>query len=553
MLPTATGEVMRRRYRSTSNDTDWLTRFTSVWPIVHVEPQPDYVSVFAPHPVTFVGGLQPPHLNAILAVADEPAVHLARQRQFTVPSPPKFSSSIPPEPKPPGEQPRSSAEPLWRDFEPKEAQRGLIGTLSSYLSGEYGKARARYEAEQAAWERQKSFRRSAEEAYWHAHEQFEKQTAAHNQQREELERERKRETTNYSKYVQRVEAERAADLAAYEKMLAGAAAGEAAAIETTAVQCCLAIPLPLNLPGKPTAHFEDVDGILLLTVPAPNMEEVGLFVQLKTKARAASEKELRAAQEFVVHVLALRVLHEVFATPELSHVQMAGVNMTLAYTERRNGKRMNEIIASVAATRDEFAGVDVAHVDARLCFRALKGVATPSFHEPAAVRPFLKFGETDGRIIESREVVDALEQQTNLAALDWEDFEHIVRELFAKLFSSRAGAEVHVTRASRDYGVDALIFDPDPIHGGKFVIQAKRYVNTVDVAAIRDLFGTVQNEGANRGYIVTTSSYGPEAHAFAKGKPLTLIDGTHLLQLLKEHGYAFRINLQEARQILHGR
>jgi len=41
------------------------------------------------------------------------------------------------------------------------------------------------------------------------------------------------------------------------------------------------------------------------------------------------------------------------------------------------------------------------------------------------------------------------------------------------------------------------------------VLQAKRYTRTVDVAAVRDLYGTVVNEGANRGILVTTASYGP--------------------------------------------
>jgi restriction endonuclease Mrr len=49
--------------------------------------------------------------------------------------------------------------------------------------------------------------------------------------------------------------------------------------------------------------------------------------------------------------------------------------------------------------------------------------------------------------------------------------------------------------ASRDGGVDAIVFDPDPIRGGKIVIQAKRYTNTVSVSAVRDLFGTIHNEG----------------------------------------------------------
>ena len=36
-----------------------------------------------------------------------------------------------------------------------------------------------------------------------------------------------------------------------------------------------------------------------------------------------------------------------------------------------------------------------------------------------------------------------------------------------------------ITQASKDGGVDAVAFDPDPIRGGKIVIQAKRYTNVV--------------------------------------------------------------------------
>ena len=52
---------------------------------------------------------------------------------------------------------------------------------------------------------------------------------------------------------------------------------------------------------------------------------------------------------------------------------------------------------------------------------------------------------------------------------------------------------------------------------------------------MRDLFGTVQNEGASKGILVTTSGYGPSSFQFASGKPLELIDGSNLLYLLAEH------------------
>ncbi|HWE64704.1 MAG TPA: restriction endonuclease, partial [Chloroflexota bacterium] len=95
--------------------------------------------------------------------------------------------------------------------------------------------------------------------------------------------------------------------------------------------------------------------------------------------------------------------------------------------------------------------------------------------------------------------------------------------------------ETRLTQASRDGGVDCVAYDPRPVLGGKVVIQAKRYKPTVGVSAVRDLFGTVQNEGASKGLLVTTSGYGKAAYDFASGKPLDLLDGSNLLYLLSKH------------------
>ena len=67
---------------------------------------------------------------------------------------------------------------------------------------------------------------------------------------------------------------------------------------------------------------------------------------------------------------------------------------------------------------------------------------------------------------------------------------------------------------------------------------------------MRDLYGVIMHEGANRGILVTTSSYGPDAYKFAEGKPITLIDGSQLLELLKKQGYSMRIDLIEAKKLL---
>ena len=86
-----------------------------------------------------------------------------------------------------------------------------------------------------------------------------------------------------------------------------------------------------------------------------------------------------------------------------------------------------------------------------------------------------------------------------------------------------------------------MAYDSRPVLGGKVVIQAKRYSNTVGVSAVHDLYGTMMNEGANKGILVATSSYGPDAYDFAKDKPIELIDGGGLLYLLEQHGVKARI------------
>lgn len=59
------------------------------------------------------------------------------------------------------------------------------------------------------------------------------------------------------------------------------------------------------------------------------------------------------------------------------------------------------------------------------------------------------------------------------------------------------------------------------------------------------------NEGATKGILVTTSDYGPDAYEFAKGKPITLLNGNNLLYLLEKHGHQAKIDIKEAKQILN--
>jgi restriction system protein len=228
---------------------------------------------------------------------------------------------------------------------------------------------------------------------------------------------------------------------------------------------------------------------------------------------------------------------------------IVAINAMQNWFDPATGTPRRGIIASIQAAKSELCQLQIDQVEPTACFRHLKGIATPSVDRVSPVRAIFTLNTEDKRIIENRDVAVALQEQTNIAAMPWDDFEHLVRQLFEWEFG-RNGVEVKVTRASRDRGVDAIMFDPDPLRGGKYVLQAKRYTRPVDVAAVRDLYGTVVNEGANRGILVTTSSFGPDSYEFAKDKPLSLVDGPNLLVMLHRHGRKFRIDLAEARRLV---
>jgi restriction system protein len=224
------------------------------------------------------------------------------------------------------------------------------------------------------------------------------------------------------------------------------------------------------------------------------------------------------------------------------------LNGWVKFDDPSTGISTKAYTASLMVDRNQISNVNISKIDPVTAFDSLHGKSAGRLIEIIPIEPMLSLNKKDSRFVDAKAVLSTLGPATNLAAMDWQDFEHLIRELFEKEFTGR-GAEVKITQASRDRGVDAIVFDPDPIHGGKYVIQAKRYTNTVDVSAVRDLCAVVKKEGASRGILVTTSTYGADAYAFANNEPVTLLNGAELLGLLRKHGYSFRINLQEARKL----
>jgi restriction system protein len=251
--------------------------------------------------------------------------------------------------------------------------------------------------------------------------------------------------------------------------------------------------------------------------------------------------QMRALYASLVAQFALRTLNGVFASDYANVVDTVVLNCVLDTINPATGKPERPCLLTVRTSRDVFLEHDLARVDPTACLRHLSAEVSTNPFEIHPVRPIVDFNMVDPRFVDKQDILSGLESRPNLAALTPFEFEGLITNLFEKM-----GLETRETRPSRDGGVDCVAWNMDPILGGKVVIQAKRYRHTVGVTAVRDLFGTVHNEGATKGILVSTSGYGKSSYEFITNKPLELITGGQLLYLLEEHsGVKARIEFPE--------
>ncbi|MGA9039913.1 MAG: restriction endonuclease [Terriglobales bacterium] len=312
------------------------------------------------------------------------------------------------------------------------------------------------------------------------------------------------------------------------------------------------LQLPRSIPRTWDVDFDEEQKILIVEIGLPDVVHQPPFKTVLLKGgpvrKPLNQTERKEIIPRVQPAILLRVAYEVFRSDDAEVVKLLVLNGWIKFDDPSTGVNTKAYTASLMVERTQIANLNLNKIDPLAAFDSLHGKSAGKLVEIIPIEPTLSLNREDSRFVDAKAVLNTLDRATNLAAMDWQDFEHLIRELFEKVFGGR-GAEVKITQASRDRGVDAIVFDPDPIRGGKYVIQAKRYTNTVDVSAVRDLCAVVRKEGASRGILVTTSTYGADAYTFANNEPVTLLNGAQLLGLLETHGYSFRINLQEARKL----
>lgn len=247
--------------------------------------------------------------------------------------------------------------------------------------------------------------------------------------------------------------------------------------------------------------------------------------------------DVRRIYQQLVAQMALRTLHVIFTADEYEIINTIVFNGYVKAIEPSTGQPTAPHLITLRATRGQFASLVLAQVDAVACVRRYFAAdVSPHPEELQPVTPVMTFNMADPRIIDPVDVISDIDKRPNLLDLTSKEFEYFVQNLFARM-----GLDTKVFQADGDGGVDCIAYDPTPVLGGKYVIQAKLYNKTVAPQYVRDLYGTMQHEGATKGILITTSGYGPGSYDFANGKPLQLIDGSGLLALCHQYGIPARI------------
>ncbi len=113
-----------------------------------------------------------------------------------------------------------------------------------------------------------------------------------------------------------------------------------------------------------------------------------------------------------------------------------------------------------------------------------------------------------------------------IRAMSWREFETLVGEAYR-----RQGYMVEETGGGgADGGIDLILRG----RGQKILVQCKQWRSfKVGVKVVREMYGIMIAARADRVIVVTSGVYTQESCVFARGKPIELIDGKALVQLIR--------------------
>ena len=127
--------------------------------------------------------------------------------------------------------------------------------------------------------------------------------------------------------------------------------------------------------------------------------------------------------------------------------------------------------------------------------------------------------------IRKKRLLDRQQNLESIRDLPWRQFEELVAEAFRR----DGYAVIENARAGADGGVDIRLRKG----GESYLVQCKNWrKQRIGVATVREMFGVLVDESARGVFVVCSGTFTSDAVRFAKGKPIHLVDGDTLMEMV---------------------
>ena len=166
-----------------------------------------------------------------------------------------------------------------------------------------------------------------------------------------------------------------------------------------------------------------------------------------------------------------------------------------------------------------FSGVDPS--------KAVLGPIGPSVAPWAGLAIIVLWIIAELRKWQRRKLLDTQTGLDSIRQLSWQAFEHLVGEAYCR---QDYLVEETGNSGAGDGGIDLVLNG----HGETVLVQCKQWrTQRVGVKPVRELYGVLTSEHADRAILATCGTFTDEAQLFARGKPIKLIAGDELLDLVR--------------------
>lgn len=297
-----------------------------------------------------------------------------------------------------------------------------------------------------------------------------------------------------------------------------------------------AVPLPDGFARRAEVAYSPHGEQAVVRVELPMLDVVPAVVSysyvMKDQTRREKPRPVGQVTQLyrsVISQVVLLYLRDLFDADQLlESVELGGHVHAM---NRATGHREYPCLISVAVDRAKLAEINLLEVAAAECLKHLNALVSRHPHAVEAVTPVRDFDRAKFSFVEAVDVAARVDSRPDLTAMTPTEFEHFVRQVFESM-----GMEGWTTDRTGDDGVDAVVFNKDPIIGGLTIVQAKKYTRVLGVNHIRELVGAMDEKRAGRAILVTTSWFasGCWTKASDNGR-IELIDGPRLRHLVKQH------------------